>query len=137
LITRRPGKRTGNVAKQFAFEQVLGQRTASDFDERALRTATAAVNRPGNHALTSTALAGNQYRGASVGDAFDHFVHTQHPRVVTHDVAHAVVLVEFGLELRVLAQHFTLRHGPFEGHQQLFINKWFGKEVEGARANRL
>ena len=101
LFAGRAGEGAGDVAEQLAFEQCFRKGAARHFDERPLGAAAAAMNRPGDHALASTAFAGDEHGGPRIGDAADHLEHFQHPRVAADDVVHAVVAIELGAEVVV------------------------------------
>ena len=114
LVAGSTRERAFDVSEQFAFQQVLWQSTAGDFDERLVATITLFVNRSSRHGLAGTALTENQHRRARWSDTLHDVEHLQHLVVVANDVAHAVAFGELSFQVAVLFQHPPLLNRAFD-----------------------
>jgi hypothetical protein len=125
------------VAKQFAFQQCVGQSTTRHFDKGPIAPAATAVNGPGDQRFAGAAFAGDQYRGASIGDAVDYVEHLAHAHIVSHDVLHAKPQVELRLEVLVFFQNLPLIESPLDRHFEFFVDQRLGEQVERPGADPL
>ena len=75
------------VSKEFRFEQIFGQRSAVDRNERICRARTAAMNRPSGEFFSRARLSAQQNTGVGAGGSirtrnrlFESMAFTDHPR---------------------------------------------------------
>ena len=68
------GEGSSNVAKQFTFEKMLGNRGAVDGDKRPRGTGTQIVDGARRQFLAGTAFTGNEHGGVGCGDPMDNLL---------------------------------------------------------------
>ena len=73
------------MAEELAFEEVFGDRTAIDRDERLVAPRRLGVQCARQHLLAGAALAGQQDRALELGRSLDEFEDLDHARGCRHD----------------------------------------------------
>ena len=103
------------VAEQLGFDQALGQRGATDFDERLVRAQRVVVNRVGDELLAGARLAANEHGRVGPGHLCDLFVDLPHGAARAHDVREVVAFAQLLPKMRIFLDKLL----PFRLNQPL------------------
>src|SRR5512134_2407148 len=95
LVCDRPGERPLDVAEQLGFEEGFGERRAIDLDERLIAPRGKIVDRPGENALSRSALARDEDRGIGILHHVDQVEDLPDARSLADDVAKGKLALSF------------------------------------------
>ena len=94
----RAGERAALVAEQLRLEELLGERSAVDGDERTGAARAEIVDRARDQLLAGARLAGDQHGGVALGGALDHAEHALHRLGAPDQLAQAIGLARAKLQ---------------------------------------
>src|SRR6185503_17469582 len=124
------------VAKQLAFDQVLGDCRAVDLDERTLDPVRVVVDRVGNQLLAGPVFPLDQDIGVAGGDALDELEQLLHLLALSNNVRKAVLAPDLVLQLLMLGAFLRAIDGAAEDVHQPFLAHRFLEEEEGPCLSR-
>ena len=102
LVPHGAGERSSNVAEEFAFQQVVGQGSASDFHEGGFATRRLLMDRASDHALSCSIFSRDENGSLRIGHLVNRVEDLQHPKVVAQDAFQTESPIEFRFQASVL-----------------------------------
>ena len=101
LVAGRPGEGPLHVPEQLTLEQLVGQRSTVDRNERAFAVARVVVDRPRNQLLARAGLARDHHRAAGGGHAPDQLEDRRHLVAAADQSFELEVALQLGPEVAV------------------------------------
>jgi len=125
------------VAKEFALQEMLGQRGAVHRDKGAGRPRTVGMDAPGDELLAGSTLADNEDVRLAGRHLLDDVKDLQHGAAPAHDILEPVGLGELRPQTAIFFQQPSLGQGPLERNTELIGAEGLRDVVKGPLFHRL
>src|SRR5262249_8837360 len=132
LVLTRAGEGAFFIAEQFAFQQILGQRSAVYGQEASVGALGAEMNRTRDQLLAGARFSGDEHAGVGARDFFHHPEHLLDGVALADDVFETILLAQFVMQVAVFLEEALFLERVAQHRLEMLVGERLGDVVIGA-----